>query len=164
MVVKKMYVELVELLEANQNEKVKSILPEVIAMVSAKQTRNIGSTFIKNSNGEAIAIHCYYFKRWMPLVGNESVEFGAKKSTTTGYNTMCKEGVSNWTKQNNGAKKAHDALLDRLEAGDLTTDQISEEKARIEKARCEIVETELGFAERDEVIAYLTDNGVSIAE
>lgn len=164
MAIKKMYVELVELLEANQDNKVKSILPDVIAMVSAKQARNVGSTFIKNSEGETVAIRCYYFQRWMPLVGDNAVEFGAKKSTATGYNTMCKDGVSHWTKQNNAAKKAHDALLDRLEAGDLTTDQIPAEKARIEEERRQVVETELGFAERDEVVAYLQEQGVSIAE
>lgn len=164
MAIKKMYVELVELLEANQDKKVKSILPDVIAMVSAKQARNVGSTFIKNSEGETLAIRCYYFQRWMPLVGDNAVEFGAKKSTATGYNTMCKDGVSHWTKQNNSAKKAHDALLDRLEAGDLTTDQIPAEKARIEEERRQVVDTELGFAERDEVVAYLQEQGVPIAE
>lgn len=164
MAIKKMYIELIELLEANSDKKVKSVLPDILALASAKQARNVGSTYIKNSEGEPVAISCYYFKRWMPLVGDLAVEFGAKKSTATGYNTMCKTGVSHWTKQNNMAKKAHDTLLDRLEAGDLTVDQIPAEKVRIEDERRQVAETDLGFAERDEVVAYLQEQGVVITD
>lgn len=165
MTVKKAYLPIVEFLTENSDKKVKSILDEVIAMCSAKASRTSGSgvsNFIRDANGNVVAINDYYFKRWMPLVGEQAVEFGAKRGTPTGFNSMSKEGVSNWTKQQRQAKQAHHELLNRVAAGEITPDQIPAEQAKIEEERKSIVGTELGFATIEELVAYLNENGVSV--
>lgn len=164
MAIKKMYKEIYDLLEANQSEKVRTVMKEVLELITSKRNRTVGNAVIKNTEGEVVAINCYYFKRWMPIVGVCAVEFGIKKSTATGFNAMCKEGLNHWTTQNNAAKKAHNLLLDRLESGELATNEISSEKARIEKVRLTRVGTDLGFAEQDEVETYLDEMGVIIDE
>jgi len=161
--VKKAFQPIVDLMEQavaeNPKAKVSDILNQVIALTAAAVSRGVGSTFIKNKAGETIAIYDYYFKRWMPLVGEKAVEFGAKAKTATGFNSMCKEGVSHWTKQQREAKNAEQAILDEVAAGNLAIDQIASKRAEIEAARKAIVPTEHGFATLEEVGAYLTANG-----
>ena len=99
---KKAYIEIIKFLEANSNKKVSTILSEVKAMTQSKNSSNVeGRTFYKDDEDNTIAIFCYYFKKWMRL---DEVEFGLKANTASGYNTMCKVGVSNWTKQQRVAK------------------------------------------------------------
>lgn len=163
MTIKKAYVEIINLLEANENAKVKSILDQVRELASAKVgAREGGSTFIRSVEGNVVAVLDYYFKRWMPLVGEKAVEFGAKKSTSTGLNTMSKAGVSEWTKQQRVAKAAEADLLAKVAAGEIQPADIQAEQAKIEEARKAIAETDLGFAERDEVLAYLAENGIQV--
>jgi hypothetical protein len=71
----------------------------------------------------------------MPL---SDVEFGKKASTASGYNTMCKEGVSFWTKQQRVAKQRNEALLTKLESGELEVKDLEAERAAIEGERKEI--------------------------
>lgn len=165
MTIKKAYIEIIELLEANENSKVKSILDQVRELASAKVggSRGGGSTYLKDVQGNVVAVLDYYFKRWMPLVGEKAVEFGAKKSTSTGLNTMSKAGVSTWTKQHREATAAHAALLGKVAAGEIQPTDIEAEQAKIEAARKAIVETDLGFADQEGVVAYLSENGVQIA-
>lgn len=162
MTIKKAYESIITFLEANQDKKVKAILDEVRELASAKTNRAGGSNYIKDSTGNVVAILDYYFKRWMPLVGEAAVEFGAKKNTPTGFNTMCKKGVSEWTKQQSEAKKANAQLLTRVAAGEIQPSDIPAEQAAIEQARGNIVETELGFASKEEVLAYLASSGIDV--
>jgi hypothetical protein len=164
MTIKKMYVDLVNLLEENADKKIKTVLSQVYELTSAKTTREAGATFLKDAEGNTVAIKCYYYKRWMPLVGPDSVEFGSKKSTATGYNTMCKEGVSLWTKQNGLLKKGHSSLLDRLEAGEITVNDLASEKQKIEDARKHIESTDKGFDSKEDLLSYLQDNNITVAE
>ncbi len=155
MTIKKAYVELVAFLEDNKTKKVSTILEELKAMCEAKNSSgsDTGSTFIKNDQDEVVAIFCYYFKRWMPLC---DVEFGAKKNTASGFNTMCKSGVSKWTKQQRVAKVAKEKLLDQLADGSITVEQLPELQASIEEARKAIAECEeVNFATSTEVLEYL---------
>lgn len=161
--VKKAYQAIVDLLEANREVKVSKILDQVIAMTEAKAARSEGSTFIKNDKGETVAIQDYYFKRWMPLVGPGAVEFGAKAKTATGFNTMCKDGVSHWTKAQRDAKNASADLLKQVSAGAIKPADIAAHQAKIEEGRKAIAETALGFASEDEVRKYLAKNGVKVA-
>ncbi len=163
--VKKAYQEIVDFLEANKDVKVNKIFDRVVEMAAAKSSRSAtGSTYITDKDGNPVAILCYYFKRWMPLVGEAAVEFGAKKSTATGLNTMCKEGVSNWTKQQRQSESELKGLLTRVASGELAAEDISSEQERIEAERKAIAETDLGFATKEEVEAYLADNSVELAE
>lgn len=163
-----------------ENPKVKAadLMERIIAEASAKVARGEGASFMKDTAGNVVAIHDYYFKRWMPLVGDKAVDFGTKKGTTTGFNTMCKVGVSHWTKQQSVADKANVQLLEDVKSGALPVDQIEAKQNEIEVARKAIApaivevkdaegnvtETkELGFATEDEVKAYLASAGVTLA-
>lgn len=103
--IKKPFVELIELLEANKNKNVSSILEQIKKIASSSKAI---STVLKDKNGKVIAIFCYYHKQWELL---ENVEYGVKANTSSGYNTMCKIGVSKWTKAQRDAKKASQQLL-----------------------------------------------------
>ena len=160
--VKKAYQDIVSFLEANKDAKVSKVLEQVIEMASAKANRSEGSTFIKDASGNAVAILDYYFKRWMPLVGDKAVDFGSKQKTATGFNTMCKEGVSAWTKQQREAKNANAELLKRVAAGEVQPSAIPAEQAKIEEARKAILPTELGFADISDLMKYLKKQGVDV--
>ncbi len=157
MAIKKAYLEVIAHLEANKNRKVSTVLDEIKAMCEAKNSggSEIGKTFLKDENGETIAIYCYYFKKWMPLC---DVEFGLKKSTASGYNTMCKEGVSHWTKQQRVAKKSKEQLLERLTNDELDVADLANEQDIIEALRKVVVESDdkaFHFETADEVLAYI---------
>ena len=159
--IKKAFKPLVDYLEAHQNHKVSSVMDKVMEFAT-KSTRAAGgagamSTLIKNTAGEVVAIHDYYFKRWMPLVGEAAVEFGKKASSSSGYSSMCKEGVAQWTKQQREAKEAVANLLVQVEQGEVAPEDISDAKEKIEADRKRVESTELGFANKDACIAYLTE-------
>lgn len=135
--IKKAYVELVELLQANSNKKVGSILDEVMQLCAAKSGGGSGmSTVLKDEEGNTIAVFCYYHKKWEFVAG---VEYGVKTSTSSGLNTMCKEGVSQWTKQQRLAKQAENALLDQLAAGTLAVDELESARAAISEEKQQVV-------------------------
>lgn len=164
MAIKKAYAEIVSVLEANKGKKVSEVLDQVIALASAKTDRASGGTsFLKDSKGQVVAVLDYYFKRWMPLVGDKAVDFGAKKNTATGVNSMCKAGVSEWTKQQRVAKQAGADLLKKVASGEIKPSDIAKEQEAIEAARKAIVPTELGFATRDDLVKYLKANKVELA-
>ena len=151
MTIKKQFVELVALLEANPNKKVSSILAEVIAMAESKKR---DSTVIKDANGEVIAIHCYYHKQWELL---SEVEYGAKKSSVSGYNTMCKIGVSMWTKAQSIAKRAKSQVLDDVSDGTIDATDIKACLERVEQDRLTMNVTDMpkGFVDEAELEAWL---------
>ena len=127
--IKKQFVEVYELLEANSSKKVSTILPELIELMSRKTNGGTnGHTYKKDDEGNVTHVFCYYHKEWEDVT---EVEYGAKKGTATGLNTMCKEGVSNWTKQQRAKKKAEAELLTKVASGELKPEDIAEEQARI---------------------------------
>lgn len=101
---KKVFTELYTLLNANLESTVASLMPQLLELMASK---NNGETSYK-VDGEVVAVYCYYHKKW-ELVRTHA--YGAKASTSTGLNTMCKLGVSEWTKQQRQAKNAKSALL-----------------------------------------------------
>lgn len=157
---KKAFVELVAFLEANADKKVKSIMPDILEMTSAKSGGGGGaaSTFVKNEAGEVIAIRCFYHQTWMdPRI----VPFGAKQSSATGYNSMCKSGVSKWTKQQREFKQAQEAMLKAVQAGEIKPEQIADELAKAEEAKKVVLPLEgnyQGFATAEECIAFSEAN------
>ncbi|NCB95310.1 MAG: hypothetical protein EOM35_02400 [Negativicutes bacterium] len=161
--VKKAYQDIVNLLEANPDVKVSKILPQVIELAEAKNGAGAGTAFMKDAKGNVVAVLDYYFKRWMPVVGSKAVDFGAKAKTATGLNSMCKEGVSHWTKQQREAKNANAMLLTKVASGEVKPADIAKEQEKIEAARKAIVKTDLGFATQDELLAYLKKEGFTVA-
>ena len=171
MSIKKSFIPLIEFLAAKAEDAsvtVASILEEVTAMASTKGRKTSGeaavTTMIKDAEGKVVAIFDYYFKRWMPLVGDEAVDFGIKASSASGFASMCKSGVSHWTKQQRDAKKALANILTQVESGELELSDIAAAKEAIEADRKLIVETDLGFATAEEINDYLIEQGIDLTE
>lgn len=141
--VKKAFIEIANLLNENSSKKVSTILPQLMELMTSKGSggSDIGKTFLKDENGEVFAIFCYYHKKWELI---SECEYGSKKGTATNLNTMCKEGVSNWTKQQRKSKKAQTDLLSRLASGDLEQADLTDEMAAIEEAKDVIIPREDG--------------------
>jgi len=151
---KKVYVELVEFLEANKNKKVSTILEQVKEMTKQKVS---AKTSLTNETGEVVAIYCYYHKQWEILA---DVPYGKKASSTTGFNTMCKVGVSNWTKQNNAIKKVGETVLSKLESGEIGAADIADTKAKLIAEAKEINTDNMpeGFESTEAVLASLEEH------
>lgn len=149
--IKKPYVEVVEFLMANENKKVSSIIGEILLMCESKKQ---DSTAIKDSDGNIIAIYCWYHKQW-ELV--KDVPYGAKANSTTGLNTMCKVGVSKWTKAQRDAKQALAELLTKVGKGEVEPTDIVKLQQDIEAKRLTIDETDkpIGFASEEEVLNHI---------
>jgi len=140
--VKKQFEEIYTVLEENKNKKVSTILPQLIELMSKKNNASgQANTFIKDDEGNVVAIYCYYHKKWELI---SECEYGSKKGTATGYNTMCKEGVSKWTKAQRVKKAAEAELLTKVSSGELTVEDIAVEQARILETSKEIIEREDG--------------------
>jgi len=161
MAIKKTFVPLIEHLQANLKASVSDIIEEVVAMASTKSrgtgTGGASTTILKDAADNVVAIKDYYFKKWMPLVGPEAVEFGKKASAASGYSSMSKAGTSLWTKQQQEAKKAMTNILVEVEEGTLEVGDIAERKAEIEAERKVIQETDLGFDSLEDCKEYLAD-------
>lgn len=146
--VKKAFQEVVALLEANKNKKVSTIMDQILELVTAKSG---GKTFYKDDQGNVIAIYCYYHKQW-ELVSE--VEFGKKKSTATGLNTMCKQGVSNWSKQQREMSKAKDELFKKVANEEVEASTLTEALLELDVTRLAIKDDEQGFDTLDKALAF----------
>ena len=123
MAIKKAFQELHNFLVANEDKKVKTILDEATEMMSAKGGGGGATSVHRDEAGNVVAILDYYFKKWLPV---EFVEFGAKKNSASGLNTMCKLGVSNWTRQQREFKKGKEDLLAMVASGEVQPTEIQE--------------------------------------
>lgn len=153
--VKKQFAEIYKLLEENSNRKVSTILPQLAALMSTKTAggSDIGRTYLKDGD-RTYAVYCYYHKKWELT---DVAEYGSKLNTATGFNTMCKEGVSAWTKQQRAFKKQREALLMQLLANEIEKDEfdsalaIAEEERKAIEVRCD----EHGYETAEEAkVAY----------
>ena len=128
-IVKKQFEELHALLELNKNKKVSTILPQLIESMQKKNNASgQANTFLKNDEGVVTHVYCYYHKKWEDVT---VCEYGSKKGSSTGLNTMCKEGVSNWTKQQRVKKQAEAAILTKVMSQEITVEDIPEEQAKL---------------------------------
>lgn len=141
--VKKVFVEIAQLLNDNSNKKVSTILPQLMELMTSKNGggSDIGKTFIKNDQDEVVAIFCYYHKKWELI---SECEYGSKKGTSTNLNTMCKEGVSHWTKQQRVAKKGKEDLLNQVMNGEVAQDDIASAMEELELSSKSIIAREDG--------------------
>lgn len=155
MAIKKAFVGIIEFLEANVGSKVKTILPEVIELASAKSGGAGGeSKSLRDADNKVTHVYCYYHKKWEPVA---DVEFGAKASSATGLNNMCKEGVSAWTGAVRTAKKANEQLLNDVGEGKVAPGDIATTRADIESARAVITPRKdgVGFETLEDVHASM---------
>jgi len=125
--IKKNFVEIFEILENNKDQKVKDVLAELLPLMESKQ---------RDKNHEyrdgKLWIFCYYHKEWEAV---DKVEYGSKKNTPTGYNTMCKVGVNCWTKQQRTFKSAKADLLNQIVEGSLKPEDLEDKLAELEAER-----------------------------
>lgn len=151
MTIKKAYVELVNFLEANKDKKVATLLDSILEMCESKKQ---SQTFLKDEEGNVIAIYCYYHKQWELL---SEVPYGSKANSSTGFNTMCKVGTSKWTKAQSDAKKAKAELLDNVASGKIEPSSLTKLMSDIEEKRQEIDTTEMpnGYASLEDLEATL---------
>ncbi len=141
MAIKKAFVDLIAYLEQNEGSKVKTILPGAIELASAKSSGGGTSNIQRNEAGEVTHIFCYYHKKWEDV---SVVEFGKKATSPTGLNNMCKEGVSQWTKQQRAAKKAKEELLAKVATGEVAPSDIEAVSKDIDAEKDKILPREDG--------------------
>ena len=166
---KKTFVPIMDILLADTTATIDSVLDQIAPIAAAKQRGatkgESAKNHLKDLEGNVVGIRCYYYKRWMPVVGAAAVEFGVKASSATGFNTMSKSGQSHWSKQHSLAKRELLNLFDQLEAGELAPEDISSAKQAIEDKRNEVVETEeLSFDTIDELQEHLEAEGIVFPE
>lgn len=137
MTIKKAYLEVHAHLVANEDKKVKTIMPELIEMMSAKGAGGGASSVHRDGDGNVVAVLDYYFKKWLPVA---FVEFGVKANSASGLNTMCKLGTSLWTKQQREFKKGKEELLNLVAAGEVQPTEIQAKLDELEEARGFIAE------------------------
>lgn len=125
--IKKEFQAIYELLEQNANKKVSSILPQLVELMTRKG--GMSSTCKRDEEGNVTHIFCYYHKEWESVT---EVEYGAKASSTTGLNTMCKEGANRWSKQQRTKKREEAELLDLVQSGAVAIEDIAMLKLEIE--------------------------------
>lgn len=159
--VKKVFAPVFEILNENQNVKVKDLMPQLEPLMTMKTARIAGASALM-SGDKVVGMRCLYYKRWMPVVGEHAVEFGIKKGTTTGLNSMSKEGLKLWSRQQSKARQELDGLLDKLSNGELQLENLADEKARIEAERTSNEATDLGYETKEELIAALQNEGFTV--
>lgn len=164
---KKAFLPIVELLNAaiaeNPKIKVSEVIDQVVELVSAKSGAGGGkaTTFHRNEAGEVVAVKCFYHKTWMdPRVA----EFGEKKSSASGLNSMSKDGMSKWTKQNAGFKKAQSELLLKVQNGEIAASDIAAELEKVEAEKNAVHPREdgYGFATLEECLQDSQNRGLTV--
>ena len=133
MTIKNQFQEIIDFLEVNKSKKISSILDEVKILASKKQN---SKCFEVDEDGKVTRIFCYYHKQWEDL---STHEYGTKKHSSSGYNSMCKIGVRNWTSQQNEKKKALTNLLSDLTSGTISVDDLPQIQLEIEENAKRIV-------------------------
>lgn len=122
MTIKKAYVDVIAFLEENKNKKVSTIIDDLKAMCESKTQAKAS---IQNADGETIAVFCYYHKQWELL---SEVDYGSKKSSSTGFNTMCKLGVKGWTRTQKAIKSVEARLLTEVMNGEIEPTELADRK------------------------------------
>lgn len=150
-------------LEQNPKVRLSDVIDEVTQLASAKSGAGGGkaTTFHRNEAGEVVGIKDYYFGTWMdPRV----VEFSPKKSSASGFNSMSKEGTSNWTKQNSAYKKGKEELLEKLASGDIAQGDLAGHLQALEDAKSTIIAQKdgYGFETLEQLLADSQERGLAV--
>lgn len=117
--IKKAYQDLYTILEANQNKTIKSIMPELLEVMSRQKNSSGQAKNHHTIDGEVVAVFCWYHKKW------ESAEhYGRKANSSTGLNTFCREGVSVWTRNQRLKKQIESDLLKEIMSGAVKPEEL----------------------------------------
>lgn len=158
MTIKKAFIGIHAILVANEDKKVKSVMSELVEIMSAKGAGGGASSVHRNEAGDIVGIMDYYFKVWLPV---KFVEFGSKANSASGLNTMCKLGVSLWTKQQRDFKKGKDVMLTDVQAGNILPTEIQACLDELEEIRGFIATypiRELAFGSTEDLDAANADD------
>ena len=151
--IKKAFQPIMSLLAASMGATIDEDFYAKAEALTAAKTGSGGSqatSFHKDDEGNVVAIRCSYFGQWFRT---DEVEFGLKASAASGYNPMCKAAVSAWTKQQADFKKAKEALLEQVSAGEVAPDEIADHIAELETARTTIAEHDFaGYDSLEELL------------
>ncbi len=154
--IKKAYVAIASLLAANPAATCEEIYPQFEALASAKVGGGGAgvTSFHKDKDGNVLIARCSYHGKYFHTA---AVEFGAKASSASGLNTMCKDGMSKWTKQLATFKKSKEQLLTDVSSGEVKAGDIEAIVVELEAKREEIVAIEgiAGFDTLEDAIAAL---------
>ena len=116
--IKKGFVEVYNILIANEDALVSDILDQLIPIMESMQR---DKNHFEDEHG--LWIFCYYHKVWELT---SQVEYGKKANTATSLNSMCKVGTNQWTKQQREFKASKANLLNEVANGDLAIEDINE--------------------------------------
>ena len=117
--IKKQFTIIHDLLLANKNKK---LTPKLIeSLEELMMSKVMAKTSEVDEDGNVTKVFCYYHKVWEDV---KEVEYGKKSSTSTGLNTMCKVGVSRWTKQQRLMKQSKTQLLDDVASGKIEANEL----------------------------------------
>ncbi len=129
--IKKGFVEVYNILIANEDKKVKSIMNELIPIMASMQR---DKNHFEDDDG--LHVFCYYHKTWELI---SQVEYGKKVNTATGLNSMCKVGTNQWTKQQREFKKSKADLLNLVANGELAIEDINSKIEELEEVKDSII-------------------------
>lgn len=152
MAIKKQFEEIYALLEANKNKQIKTVMADLLVLMQSKSSgSDLNRTFIKDDEGNVTYVYCYYHKKWESV---KVAEYGVKANTATGLNTMCKEGVSSWTKQQRAFKKAQADLLQAVANQELSPEELPAlmEQLEVERKTIEVRNDEHGFDTAEDIL------------
>ncbi len=133
--IKKGYTELNAVLLANQNMKVSELMAQLLPIMS-QEIREEAHRYIDGR----LEIFCYYHKQWEFA---DQVEYGSKRNTKTGLNTMCKVGTNAWTTQYRIFKESASKILDLVATGKLSYEGIPVEQEKYAEIRHRVVPLEV---------------------
>lgn len=164
MAIKKVFAPIMAILAANMGATVESVYAEIEKLVSAKTGGGGGkaTNFHRLEDGTVVAVFDYCFKKW---VDPRLVEFGPKAGTPTGLNTMCKVGVSAWTKAQKVFKDGKDAVVAELLAGKITNEEAQAQIEELEAARSATPELPVdiqGFDTLEDCLNNSAVNGLAV--
>lgn len=123
MTIKKAFRPLFAILEANKNQPISKVLPQLIEL--AKGGRSGEPRVRYDDKDNVVEMYCYYHKQWEKVA---DVPYGSNKSSSTGLVNMCREGNTAWSAREKKAKlleiARRDQLLTLALAGKLTEVQV----------------------------------------
>lgn len=150
--IKTQFVTLHNLIKENEGKK---LTPKLIAKFEAlMESKVMAKTFKKDDEGNVTHIFCYYHKEWEEVA---NVPYGKKASTSHGFNTMCKQGVSNWTKQQRVMKAEKAQLLDDVANEVVPSSDLAQTLKEIEERAKTITPYEV-VQTHDEQVAELEES------
>ena len=175
---------------ANEGKLVSDILTPAIDLMKSRKsdviTQLFGYEMVEGADGKLhrkysekhpVMIRCSIIGRFCPLIGSKRVEFGEKAQSTTGFNTMSKEGNNFFASNNRKVKdliaKAEAKIQTATEMlGAMKTKTDTEtalqklQQAQAEKKEAEALrglkktDSTQGFTTFEECLKYLENLGV----